>query len=126
MEGGHMSKPAFTVKVFAIYALVLGATLIVAPNLLFAVFHVPQTSEVWIRVAGVLAFNMGVNYWYAAKCEARSLFRVSVYTRTFVLAAFAVFVFLGLVNPVLILFGSIDFFGAVWTHLALRTEIKNA
>jgi hypothetical protein len=119
-----MSKSAFTVKVFGIYVLVLGVTLIAVPNLLLAAFRMPQTSEVWIRVVGVLAFNIGIYYWYAAKSEARALFRASVYARTFVLAAFAGFAFLGLVSPLLILFGSVDFFGAVWTHLALRSEMK--
>jgi hypothetical protein len=117
-----VSKSAFTVKAFGIYLLVLGVGLTVAPNPLLSVFGMPQTTEVWIRVVGILVFNIGVYYWYAAKCEAVAFFRASVYTRTLVLVAFAAFAALGFATPVLILFGAADFAGAVWTHLALRAE----
>ena len=117
-----MSKSAFTVKAFGIYLLVLGVGLTIAPNPLLSVFGMPQTTEVWIRVVGILVFNIGVYYWYAAKCEARAFFRASVYTRTLVLVAFAAFAALGFATPVLILFGAADFAGAIWTHLTLRAE----
>ncbi|MCX6045409.1 MAG: hypothetical protein NT075_09860 [Chloroflexi bacterium] len=117
-----MSKPAFTVKVFGIYLVVLGIGLTFIPNLILAVFGMPQTTEVWIHVVGVLLLNIGIYYWFAAKCEATAFFRASVYTRTLVLVSFAIFAALGLTSPVLILFGTADFAGAVWTHLALRAE----
>jgi len=85
----------------------------------------PQTSEVWIRVVGVLVFNIGVYYWYAAKCEAKAFFRASVFTRVFVLASFIVFAALGLCSPVLIVFGTVDFAGGIWTYLVLRAEGAN-
>jgi hypothetical protein len=122
MSGDNVSKTAFTIKAFGIYLLVLGVGLIFAPNFLLSVFGMPQTTEVWIRVVGVVVFNIGVYYWFAAKSEAFPLFRASVYTRTFVLAAFAVFAALGFASPVLILFGAADFAGAIWTHMALRGD----
>lgn len=121
-----MSKSAFTIKVFGIYLLVLGVVLTLVPNLLLSVFGVPQTTEVWIRVVGILVFNIGVYYWYAAKCEATAFFRASVYTRTLVLVSFAAFAALGLVSPVLVLFGAFDFVGGVWTHQTLRSEQQRA
>jgi hypothetical protein len=121
-----MSKSAFSVKAFGIYLLVLGVGLTLVPNVVLAVFGMPQTSEVWIRVVGILAFNIGVYYVYAAKCEAKAFFRASVYTRTLVLVSFAAFAALGLASPVLILFGAADFAGAIWTHLALRAEQPGA
>lgn len=117
-----MSKSAFSVKAFGIYLLVLGLGLTVAPNVLLSVFGMPLTTEVWIRVVGVLVFNIGVYYVYAAKCEAKAFFQASVYTRALVLASFATFALLGLASPVLILFGMADFLGGIWTHLALRGE----
>jgi hypothetical protein len=86
----------------------------------------PQTTEVWIRVVGILVFNIGIYYWYAAKCEATAFFRASVYTRTLVLVSFAGFAALGLASPVLILFGAVDFAGGVWTYLALSAEKQRA
>lgn len=120
-----MSRSAFTVKAFGIYALVLGIALIVVPNLLLAIFGMPQTSEVWIRVVGVVVFNIGVAYWYAAKCEAKAFFQGTVYTRTFVLVAFVAFWLLGLGSPVLILFGVVDLAGGIWTQLMLRSEQRD-
>jgi hypothetical protein len=117
-----MSKSAFSVKAFGVYLLVLGIGLTFAPNILLSVFGMPLTSEVWIRVVGVLVFNIGIYYVYAAKCEAKAFFQASVYTRTLVLVSFAAFAALGYASPVLILFGVADFAGAIWTQWALRAE----
>lgn len=121
-----MSNSAFTLKVFGIYLLALGVVLAFVPNLLLSVFRMPETSEVWIRVVGVLAFNIGLYYIYAAKCEAKTLFNVTVYTRTLVFVSFTTFALLGLASPVLILFGLIEFFGGIWTYLTLKSEEKRA
>lgn len=117
-----MSKSAFTLKVFGFYLFAIGVVLVFVPNLLLSILRIPETSEVWIRVVGVLAFNIGIYYVYIAKCEAKLLFRVSVYTRTLVFLAFSAFAFIGLISPVIILFGAIDLFGGLWTHLALKSE----
>lgn len=119
-----MSKVAFTLKVFGIYLLGLGLGLTLVPNLMLSLFGIAPTSEVWIRVAGVLLFNIGIYYWYAAQYDARAFFMASVFTRTLILVAFATFALLRLVSPVLILFGLVDFLGGMWTLLALRAENK--
>ena len=116
------STSAFTVKAFGVYALLTGLNLMFAPNMLLGLFGIPATSEVWIRVVGVLAFNIGIYYWFAAKCEAKAFFEATVYLRGFVFIAFATFVALGFVNKALILFGVVEVAGAVWTWLALRKE----
>jgi hypothetical protein len=93
-----------------------------APNMLLGMFGIPATNEVWIRVVGVIAFNVGVYYWYAAKCEAKAFFEATVYARGFVLAAFVAFVAMGFANKALILFGVVEVIGAIWTWLALKKE----
>lgn len=110
-----MSEAAFTIKAFGYYLIVLGAGLLVAPNLLLGLFLMPPAQEVWIRVVGLLVFNIGVYYLYAAKCEATAFFRASIATRALVLVAFATFVLLGLAPPMLVAFGAVDFLGALWT-----------
>jgi hypothetical protein len=117
-----MSKSAFTVKAFGIYVLLTGLNLMLAPNMLLGMFGIPATNEVWIRVVGVLAFNIGIYYGYAAKCEAKAFFEATVYARGFVFIAFTTFVALGFVNKALILFGCVEVAGAIWTWLALRKE----
>ncbi len=54
-----MSRAAFTVKAFGVYLLLLGAALVFVPNLLLSLLGMPPTTEVWIRVVGVLVFNIG-------------------------------------------------------------------
>jgi hypothetical protein len=49
-------------------------------------------------VVGVVVFNIGVGYWFAAKSEARAFFQGTVYSRSFVLAAFVGFWLLGFVK----------------------------
>ena len=115
-----MSKAAFTILAFGYYLLALGIALVAVPNLLLGLFLMPQTGEVWIRVVGLLVFNIGVYYIYAAKSDATELFRISVFTRTLVLVAFAVFAFLGLAGPMLVAFGAVDFMGGLWTWRALK------
>lgn len=116
------SKAAFTIEVFGYYLLLLGFVVLLVPNLLLNIFQIPFTSEVWIRVTGVLVFNIGIYYIYAAKCEARAFFKASIYTRIFVLLAFTVFATLGFASPRLILLSSGDVIGALWTYIALKRE----
>src|SRR5690606_9497486 len=49
-----VSDPAKTVFAFGWYILVLGAALVLAPNLVLTSFGLPPTGEVWIRVVGML------------------------------------------------------------------------
>ena len=115
-----MSKAAFTIRAFGYYLIVLGIALVAVPNLLLGLFMMPATNEVWIRVVGVLVFNIGIYYLYAAKCEATDFFRASVFTRTLVLVAFAAFALAGLAKPMLVGFGLVDFLGGLWTWRTLK------
>ena len=121
-----MSKAAFTIKAFAVYLVGLGALLALVPNLMLALFGFAPTSEVWIRVLGVVVFNLGWYYWYAAVSEARPFFAASVVTRAFALVAFVALVAAGFAQPTLILFGAIDAAGGLWTWLVLRSEPRLA
>jgi len=121
-----MSKAAFTAKVFAIYLFFVGAVLAVAPNALLSIFRIPQTSEVWIHVVGVIAFMIGVYAWVAAKHEDKHFLEASVSTRLVVFVAFGVFAAIGLASPMIILFGAADLLGGTWTYFALRADAHSA
>lgn len=120
------SRAAFSLKAFGVYLLGLGAVLALAPNLLLTSFGFEATGEVWIRVLGVVVFNIGVYYWYAGVCEARAFFVASVYARTLVLVSFAAFAAAGLAKPNLVTFGVVDALGGAWTWIALRADARNA
>lgn len=119
-----MSKTAFTIKAACCYTLAMGLGLILVPNQLMGLFRMPTTSEVWIRVLGVVVLNVGVIYWVAARSEAVALFRASVYVRPMVLLWFAAFALLGLASPVLVLFGVVEAAFALWTWLTMRSETR--
>jgi hypothetical protein len=119
-----MSKATFSARVFAVYVFAVSTVLVVAPNVLLALFGIAPTSEVWIRVAGVLAFNIGIYAWVGARNNA--FLEASVYTRMLVCAAFFVFALLGLVSPMIVLFGCVDLAGGIWTWLALKADAAPA
>ena len=115
-----MSKLAKSLFIFGIYMLVLGVTIVLAPNFLLSLFHVPTTTEVWIRVVGMLVIFLGIYDIVAAKGEHKLLITWSIPVRFSVIIFFAVFVVAGLAPPILLLFGAIDSAGAIWTWCALK------
>ena len=120
-----MSRAAFSAKVFAVYLFVFSPVLVFAPNALLTLFGIASTSEVWIRVVGVIAFNLGVYAWVAARHEDKSFLEASVYTRGSVFCAFVVFALMGFASPMIVLFGTIDLCGGLWTWYALRADARS-
>jgi len=120
-----MSNSARSIFVFGLYLLALGIVLIAAPNFLLGMFFLPSTTEVWIRVLGVVVLYLGFYYTQAARKEITDFSQWTVYLRPTLILFFAAFVILGFVGPTLILFGVVDLLGAIWTGLALRPT-KNA
>lgn len=115
-----MTKAAFSVLVFSVYLYVLGAVLVVVPNLLLGLFRIPESHEVWIRVVGMLVLIIGLYYTVAARHQLTPMLRATVVGRLAVLVFFIAFVLLDLAPPVLILFGVVDAAAAPWTWSALR------
>ena len=120
-----MSKAARSLLVFGIYMLVLGMVLVVLPNVLLALFGLAETQEVWIRVVGMLVIILGCYDVLAARSELLPFFEWSVPLRAIVILFFGVFVWLGYVAPVLLLFGVVDLAAAIWTWVALRVDLRD-
>jgi hypothetical protein len=117
-----MSKSARSVYLFSLYLFGLGAILVLVPNVLLGLFGIPGTSEIWIRVVGVLVLVLGLYYFQASKSELIPLIRVTVYGRAAVFVFFTGFVLFGLAPATLILFGAVDALAAFWTFTALKSE----
>ena len=117
-----MSKSSLSVFVFGLYMVVLGIVLLVAPNFLLGMFFMPSTTEVWIRIVGVLLLLIAFYFIQTARKEMTEFFKLTVYTRASLIIFFTAFVLLGLASPTLILFGVVDLLGAIWTGLALRSS----
>ena len=74
-----MASAATTIKLFGVYVIMTGLTLLLTPNLLLALFGTPEAKEIWIRVLGALAIVVGYYYyWACAVGNARAFFAASV------------------------------------------------
>ncbi|MSR01354.1 MAG: hypothetical protein EXR94_01250 [Gemmatimonadetes bacterium] len=118
-----MTKSAQSLFFFALYLFGLGAILLVAPNWLLGLFDIPPTTEVWIRIVGMLVLFLGVYYVSAARANFLPMLEASVRVRVAVPLFFGAFVALGWAPSSLLLFGGVDLAGAVWTYLTLRSEL---
>jgi hypothetical protein len=117
-----MTPASKSVYYFGFYLLVLGITLIVAPNLILSLFQIQETTEVWIRVLGTVVSGIGLYYVFMASSNHALFLILTVYVRTTILLWFIIFVVLDWAPVQLILFGLVDMAGAAWTYLALRKQ----
>jgi hypothetical protein len=115
-----MSPAARSVNVFGTYLVVVGILLLAVPNALLSLFQLPLTTEVWLRVVGMLVAFLGIYYRVAAASEATSFFLTSVLLRASVPVFFLVFVLAGWVEWPLLLFAAVDAAGAAWTWKAMQ------
>ncbi len=115
-----MSPAGRSLYFFGFYLLATGVMLAVSPNTLLSLFGIPEATEVWIRVLGIVVFNLGLGYVVMAPANNRLFLSFSIYARSFVFVMFSVFVMLGMAPWQLILFGVIDLAGALWTYVGLR------
>lgn len=117
-----MSKPAVSIFCFGIYLILLGLALILIPNFLLSIFTLPDVTDVWIRVAGMILFLLGYIYIRAGLDEEglTKFFRWTVHTRATVIIFLFVFVLFGLVKPIIVLFGVVDLAAAIWTAVTLE------
>jgi hypothetical protein len=117
-----MNSAAKSVYYFGFYLLILSASLTVIPNVLLSIFMMPETNEVWIRIVGVLVFNIGILYIVMAQTNNKLFLTLSVYLRASILVWFVLFVLIRWAPATLILFGVVDFAGALWTYLELKKQ----
>ena len=120
-----MSKSARSLFVFGLYLFAIGFGFLLVPNMLLGLFGIPPTTEVYIRIVGMLLIFLGYYDVQSARIDHKPFFQWSVYLRASVILFLTAFVLLGMAPASLILFGVIDLAGAIWTQLALRSE-RNA
>ena len=99
----------------------VGAGPLLIPNLIFDLFGVANTSEVWIRVVGLVAVALGIVYFDGARRQDIGVAKASVPARPSAFVAFIASWANG--GPWQLLnFGAVDLAGLSWTWNALRTE----
>lgn len=113
-------KPYTSLFVQMVYVLLTGLQLIFVPNMLLSMFGFEPTTEVWIRVLGLIVLTLVVLYYFIIRHGNREVVRGTIYGRLLVGLGFVVLVALGLAKPALVLFGGIDVATAIWTWAELK------
>src|SRR5215470_15442064 len=116
------TNAARSIFVYGIYLLILSVILLLIPNLPLAIFGIPTTNEVWIRVVGAMAFSFGTYFVRAARSEMTDFFHWTISTRLGLVVFFLIFVVVGLAPINLLLLAIPDIPFVVWTWLALRSS----
>lgn len=120
-----MSRAARSIFVWSFYLFGLGGILLVSPNVLLAVFAMPPTHEVWIRILAMFLLFVGLLYQLAARREDTLVFRWSA-VRLTVPIFFGAFVAIGEAPPVLMAFSVLDVVATGWTFWALKRDAAGA
>lgn len=114
-----MSAVTRSMSVWTGYVLVLGAVLLLIPNVLLTAFQIDKTDEVWIRIIGLLLIGYGLYYFTAIRSEFTPLYTMSVWVRWGIVVGLVALAFT--VGPwQLVLFAAVDLLGGLWTFLTLR------
>ncbi|MBI3243614.1 MAG: hypothetical protein HYZ49_15125 [Chloroflexi bacterium] len=117
-----MSNPARSITVFGIYLAIAGLSFFLVPNMVLLPLGFPTTTEVWIRLTGLLTAILGMYFLYSVRYDDRHFFRATIFARLIFFTGVTTIVILRLGSPLLIVFGLVDLAGAGWTWFALRTQ----
>jgi hypothetical protein len=117
-----MSKSAKSVLIYGVYLAINGLLLLLAPNVLLNSLDIEPTTEVWIRLAGILLMAISVYYFIGARQELTVIMKATAFIRFSIVFFFTAFVLLEMVSSRIIIISVIDFLGGAWTFLMLRRE----
>ena len=104
----------------AIYVTLTGLQLIFVPNLLLSTFGFADTSEIWIKVLGVVILPLSAVYYAVSKQGDKNVVFSTIISRGFVGVGFILLALSGQAKINLILFAGIDLATAAWTWVELQ------
>jgi hypothetical protein len=117
-----MGPAAMSFFVFGLYMTVLGIALVLAPNPLLGLVGIAETTDVWVRVVGVLVVVIGVLDILVGRADLRIVMRWGIYLRSGAAASLVAFWVADLVEPGILIFAAVDALSVAWTVFALRAE----
>jgi len=117
-----VSSAGLSVFVFGIYLVLAGLGFTFIPDTSLGMFGLPAAQEPWIRVVGWLMVLIGYYYIQTGRNDIRQFFTWTVQVRVSVFLIFILFYFLNWAPAVLLIFGTIDLLGAIWTFFAQRAK----
>lgn len=102
------------------YVIISGLQLLFIPNFLLGIFGIAPTSEIWIRVLGMLVLVLSIYYYGIYKSGDKEVVRATVQGRLLFCAGLVMFVILGMAPPVLIGFALAETGLALWSLSEIR------
>ncbi len=120
-----MQEPYISLYGQMAYVLTAGPLLLLIPNVLLGVFGFAPTSEIWIRVLGMLVTVLSFYYYALARHGNRQTVGATVAGRLVFCAGLVVFVIIGLAPPALIGFAVAETGLALWTWQEHRQRAGN-
>ena len=119
-----MNKTSFSIRIYSFYLFLMGAGMMLIPNILLSIFQFAETKEIWIKMLGLFTFTTGIYYFYAAAHNQMAFYKATIFGRLFFFLMTIVFVFAFNQSYMLALIGSVDLIGALWTFTTLKSTNK--
>jgi hypothetical protein len=104
------------------YVIISGLQLLFVPNFLLGMFGIAPTSEIWIRVLGMLVLVLSIYYYAIYKKGDKEIVRATVQGRLLFCGGLVMFVILGMAPPVLIGFALAETGLALWSLAEIRSK----
>lgn len=120
-----MNKSALSIFGWGLYEIGVGLGFLFIPNVLLPIFGFPTTTEVWIRVIGLIVLVLALYHIYCARNNVIPFFQITVPGRGLFAIGLVILFAMGLAGPGLILFAVLEVAGAAWTWWALRRDLAN-
>lgn len=117
-----MTKPALTLMVHGVYALISGLTLVLLPAPILRLLGFDTTPNAWVRVFGLEVAVLGFYYLVSVSRNLTPIIRASIVGRLFFTIVLAMMALCDVAGWNLVLLGAVDVVGAFWTLLALRAR----
>ena len=88
--------------------------------MLLGMFGLEPTTDVWIRVLGIVLLSLSIIYYGVIKSGSAEMLKHTMWARFLAGFGFCAIVLVGLAPPVFILFGAIDLITATWSWFELK------
>jgi hypothetical protein len=102
------------------YVIISGLQLLFVPNFFLGTFGIAPTSEIWIRVLGMLVLVLSIYYYAIYKSGNKEVVRATVQGRLLFCMGLVMFVILGMAPPILIGFAVVETGLALWSLSEIR------
>lgn len=117
-----MSKSAVSITAWGVYEVGVGLGFLLIPNVLLPIFGFPTTTEVWIRVVGLIVLALAAYHIHCARNNVIPFFQITVPGRIGFAIGLIILFLMGFAGVGLVLFAVIEILGAAWTWSALRGQ----